>query len=131
MNLIFDTSILIDLEKGKAESIAKIKELCILYPSTAYLSFVAYTEFLYGLRKKSLKNKEKARAFLEKFNVLHTTNKTAGIIVDLQIKHELPLADLFIAAQAIEHDCILVTKDKDFQMIKELNKIFVLTKTHH
>ena len=125
MNLAFDTSVLIDLEKGKAETINAVNELRMLYSSPVFISFATCVEFLYGIKERSVKNKDKARAFLEKFVVLHTTNRTADIIVDLQAKYEFPLADLFIAAQAIENNFLLVTKDRDFETIKEVQKIII------
>ena len=52
MNLIFDTSIIIDIERGNKETINSIKELKDLYPAPAKITFITYFEFLYGLRGK-------------------------------------------------------------------------------
>lgn len=125
MNLVLDSSILIDLERQKKEVILKISELRKLYPGLPAISFATYVEFLYGLKNKSNKNKEKFREFLEQFYVMHTSNKTADILVSLMQEHELPMADLLIAAQTIENGSILVTKDKDFERIKEVDKIII------
>ena len=125
MNLIFDTSILIDLDRGNKETIAKLEELRNMYPSPAKIGFISYFEFLLGLKDKSEKNKEKSKEFIEKFSILQTTTITADKIVILKQKYELPLADLLIAAQALENNGILVTKDKDFEQIKEINKIIL------
>jgi len=43
----------------------------------------------------------------------------------LEEKYNLPLADLVIASQTLEYNCILVTKDKDFEKIKEIDKIIL------
>ena len=125
MNLIFDTSILIDIDRGNKEIINKINELRNMYPSPAKIGFISYFEFLLGLKDKSDKNKEKSKEFIEKFNILQTTVNTADNLVMLKQKYELPLADLLIAAQTIEHNGVLLTKDRDFKDIKEINKIIL------
>ncbi len=125
MNLILDTSILIEIERKNKIVIDRLNELKSLYPAPPRISFVSYFEYLYGLRAKSAKNKEKLKSFAELFNVIHTTNNTANFLVLLKEKYELPLADLLIAAQAIETNGLLVTKDKDFENIKEIEKIII------
>jgi predicted nucleic acid-binding protein len=125
MNLIFDTSILVDLERGYEATIKKLEELRKIYPAPAKIGFISYFEFLLGFKNKSVKNKEKARQFIEKFSVMQTTKNTAEALVTLKQKYELPLADLLIAAQVLENNAILVTKDKDFNMIKEMEKIVI------
>ncbi len=54
---------------------------------------------------------------------MQTTKNTADRLVELKQKYELPLADLLIAAQVIENNGILITKDNDFDKIKEIEKI--------
>ena len=126
MNLIFDTSILIDIERKNKETIDKIEELKDMYPTQAKIGFISYFEFLLGLKDKSIKNKEKSKEFIEKFSVLQTTKNTADNLVALKQKYELPLADLLIASQTLENNGILITKDKDFEQIKEMNKIILI-----
>lgn len=123
MNLILDTSIIIEIERGNHMINEWLNELKKTYPAPPEISFISYFEFLFGLRKKSVKNKEKSREFLELFNVLQTSNTTAEYLVLLKDKYELPLSDLLIAAQVIENNGVLITKDKDFEKIEELQKI--------
>jgi predicted nucleic acid-binding protein len=125
VNLIFDTSILVDFERGYASTITSIDDLKKRYPVPAKISFITYFEFLLGLKEKSIKNKEKSRNFIEKFNVLHTTKNTAEKLLILKQKYELPLADLLIAAQVMENNGILITKDKDFEQVEEIEKIIL------
>src|SRR3989344_4688224 len=125
MSLIFDTSILIDIERKNKETIDKIKELRKMYPSPAKIGFISYFEFLLGLKDKSPKNKEMSKEFIEKFNVLQTTKNTADTLVILKQRYELPLADLLIAAQTLENNGILITKDNDFKKIIEIEKIII------
>lgn len=125
MYLIFDTSILIELDRGDMNAIKKVSELIKIYPSPAKISFISYFEFLYGLRNKSEKNREKSIKFIEKFDIIQTSKETAHILVNLKKNHELPLPDLLIAAHVKEKGGILLTKDGDFNKIKEINKIIL------
>ena len=125
MNLVLDTSVLIELERGNKEIIGRLDKLRKIYPAPAKVSFITYFEFLYGLRDKSIKNKEKSEIFLNKFSVISTNKSTAEILVSLKRSYELPLSDLLIAAQSIDSKGILITKDKDFELIKELDKVIV------
>ncbi len=130
MNLIFDTAILINIQNREPNTLEKLKELSKIYQGTGQITFMVYFEFLFGLREKSLENKEKALAFINNFECLQTTKVTANILSDLRHKYDkigksLPLADLLIASQVIENNGTLITSDKDFDRIEELNKIFV------
>ncbi len=125
MNLILDTSIIIDIERGNKELILELDKLKAIYPAPPRISFISYFEFLYGLKRKAIKNKEKSREFLELFDVIQTTNTTAEHLVLLKDKYKLPLSDLLIASQAIETNGILITKDKDFENIEEIRKVIL------
>jgi len=126
MILVFDTSVLIDIENRENSTIQKIESIRLSYPEVPQISFISYFEFIYGLRKKQPHNRNKSLAFVENFNILHTTKNTANILSILKEKYgDLPLSDLFIAAQTIENNMILLTRDKDFERIGELNKIVI------
>ncbi len=123
MTLVFDTSIIIEIERGNKDIIFKLDELRKIYPGPPKIGFISYFEFLYGLRNKQIENKIKSQKFLELFEIIHTTNITAHYLAQLKEKYELSLTDLFIAAQIIETNSVLITKDKDFERITEINKI--------
>jgi predicted nucleic acid-binding protein len=128
MSLVFDTSILIELERKNPEIIKKISFLARDYPNYPQLSFMSYYEFIRGLKINKDKNYKKKLDFINKFSILKTSKKTAEILADLRIKYDkkgisLSLTDLFISAQVIENQLILVSKDKDFEKIDELKKI--------
>lgn len=130
MTLALDTSALIEIEKGNKYAVDKIEELSKLHPLPAKLPFITYFEFIYGISEKSPKNKEKLIAFIEKFLVIQTTNSTAQILSQLKHRYDskgiaISLSDLFIAAQAIENNLTLVTKDRHFECIEELQKIML------
>ena len=130
MNLVLDTSVLINLERKDKHTIEQIKALIERYPAPASITFMNYFEYLHGLNIKSPKNKETSISFIEKFQCLQTTKKSAAILSHLKHTYEkkgnsFSLADLLIAAQAIENDLVLVTSDKKFQEIEELSSFII------
>ncbi len=127
MNIVFDTNILIDIQKKNTNILNKLKGLAAKYPSNPHITFVNYYEFLFGINKKTSRKKESLE-FIRTFPVLNTTKRTAEILAKLKNKYnkkgfELPLADFLIASLVIENNMILLTSDKDFEHFKELNKI--------
>ena len=130
MSLLFDTSVLINLENEIKETIEKLQSLAQTYPSPATITFINEFEFLFGLKDKNIKNRAKSIYFLRKFLVLHSSRETPRLLADLKYKYQKkglcpPLADLIIACIAIENGKILVTTDKDFNQIEELQKIII------
>ena len=126
MSLLIDTSVLIDIEKRRKETLTRLLELKKIHPAKPRLSFISYFEFLFGLRNRSPRNKEKAQSYLDKFEIVHTNDSCVKNLVYLKEKYELPLADLIIASQVMEKGDVLITKDKDFEQIKEIEKIIIL-----
>ena len=62
--------------------------------------------------------------------MINIIKKTGETLSGLKRKYEklgniIPLADLMIASQVIENNLILVTLDKDFERIEEMNKIIL------
>src|SRR3989338_6029947 len=125
MCLIFDTSVLIDIERENKQTLAKIAELRTRYPIPPKIAFISYYEFIHGIRKRNPQNKAKAEDFIRLFEIVNTTEETAKRLSQLKEKHELALADLLIAAQVWEKQAILVTKDTDFKQINEIDKIIL------
>ena len=128
MTLVFDTSILVDIERGNENVIKRIEDLSKIYKAHVQITFISYYEFLRGLKIGKPKRYKELLEFINNFNVIKITKKTADILSDLRIKYDrlgisLSLADLLIASQVLENQLILVTKDKDFEQIKEINKI--------
>ena len=130
MTLVFDTSVIIDIQRKNKDTLEKIKELIEIHPAPASITFVNYFEFIYGLQVKSPKNKEKSMAFVELFHFLEPTKRTADVLSNLKYKYEklgtpFSLSDLLIASQTIENGMTLVTSDKHFNEINELKKIIL------
>ncbi len=130
MMLGLDTSILVDLEKGKRETIEKIKTIAAMHKSQGCISFISYLEFYHGIIDRNVRNYEKAYLYLNMYPVLQSTKRTAEICAQFRKKYDkkgipFSLSDLLIAAQIFEHNLVLVTKDKDFEKIEEIRKIML------
>ncbi len=130
MNLIFDTSIIIEIERGNKNIIDEMRRLASLYLGKAQIPFMVYFEFYHGLHQRNLRNRELSLSFINKFEMLNITKRTAEILSDIRIECELDgkmvqLADLLIASQVIENNGVLVTKDSGFNNIERLKKIIL------
>ncbi len=130
MTFVFDTSIVIDLERNYPPTIQKIKELFQEYPLPAQITFVTEFEMLLGNKEKSPKNQEKVKLFLSLFPVLHTNTRTSDVLATLKNKYDkrgtpIAFADLLIAALCLQENKILITKDKNFNRIEELSTIII------
>lgn len=130
MTLLLDTSILIGIQKRDKEVIAKLEEIKDRHSQPACISFINYFEFYSGLIKKNAKNRELMVNFLNKFSCLKGSSMTAEILAELKNKYEkkgvvLGLADLIIASHAKESSTVLITRDKAFEKIEDIQKIII------
>jgi len=123
--LLLDTSILIDLEHANKKTINQLQHLRANHPATCVITVVNRAEFIYGIQGRSEENILKALAFINIFETVQTTNRTADILARLKYSYDrkginLPFSDMLIAAMTVEQDLLLVTKDADFQCISEI-----------
>lgn len=130
MMFIFDTSAIIALEKEDKSALKSISELLKKQTGPPQASFVTYYEFLYGTKNRSLNNQLRAIEFLNNFNCIPATRRTAEILASLRHNYKkkgvsVNLADMIIASQAKEHNLTLVTTDKIFEKIEDINKIIM------
>lgn len=125
MSLIFDTSVLVNLERREPKSVEIVEKLQQKIGFKPYTTFFNHFEFILGVKRKFKKNSEKVEGFLDKFEILHTTDETSRIMSDLKYNYDkrgitISIPDLVVASMAIENNMTLVTSDKGFQNIKEL-----------
>ena len=130
MILTFDTSILIDIERGKKETLNQLRLITKKHAGSAYILYTPYMELYSGLLKKKIKNFNQGYLLLQKFVFLAPTKDTAEITAKLKREYSqkgvtISEPDLFIAAQVVEHNLLLVTRDKDFSRIKEIKSIIL------
>jgi len=130
MALILDTSILIDIQKKKKSTIEKLQDIYKGQIEPPKITFINYFEFYEGLIEKDVKNKNLLIAFVNKFICLSASKITAEILANLKHKYEkkgalFGIADLIIASLVLENNGNLITKDKTFEKIEEINKIIL------
>lgn len=130
MALVLDTSILVDIERKRSETVKKLEDISKNYFLPPRITFINYFEFYEGIMEKNIKNKDILVAFINKFMCLRASSRTAEIIANLKHKYgkkgvTFGLADLIIAAQVIENNAALVTKDRAFEKIEEMKTIIV------
>lgn len=130
MMFIFDTSAIIALEREDKKALNLVSELLKKQTGPPQASFVVYDEFLYGIKNRAPHNQLKAIEFLNNFNCIPATRKTAEILSGLRHDYErkgilINPADMIIASHAKEHNLTLVTADRIFEKIDDINKIII------
>ena len=130
MTLLLDTSILVGIQRKDRDIIRKLGNLTKIHFHPSSVSFINYFEFYYGLIDKNVKNRQIMIEFINKFNCLKASVMTAQILAELKHKYDkkgipIGLADLIIASQAKENNLVLVSMDKTFEKIEEINKIIL------
>ena len=130
MALVLDTSILVDIERKTRETVKRLEEISKNHFLPPRITFISYFEFYEGIIEKNIKNKSVLMVFINKFMCLRASSRTAEILANLKHKYgkkgiTFGLADLIIAAQVIENNATLVTKDNVFEKIEEMDKIIV------
>ena len=115
--ILADTNTLIYLDKGLTNVAAMLdnKELCV--------SFITEIELLgfYRLGKEKIKHLESMLLSTDIIEMNYFIKKTA---IRTKQGKKIKTPDAIIAATAIEHDLPLLTADRGFGTIAELNCIF-------
>ncbi len=125
MSFLVDTSVLIEIENENSEIIEKLMQLKDAPNAEFCISFFNFCEVYYGVLQKSEKHKMAVQERLQEYKILNTTLSTGILFCNLlfQLKKKGTLIsqfDIFIAAFAIEHNLILLTRDDHFQRIPGL-----------
>jgi len=119
---IVDSDILIDVARGDGDAINCL--LGLEKTSVLAVSAVTHLELIVGCRNKTeLKDLEK---FLNRYQILKITDQISDRAVDLLkqyfLSHGLLIADGLIAATALVHNEVFVSKNqRDFHFIAGLN----------
>ncbi len=127
MLLVLDTNALIEVERNNAKVLQKLESLSRTYPGQLATTFLNVFECLVGFKNRYT---DEGIKFLNNFVVLNTTKQTPFILAELKTRYDtqgmsLPFIDMAIAALVIENRAILITTDKGFERIEELQKIFI------
>lgn len=114
--ILLDTNIVLYLLKGDDT----LEEL--LQEKNPYLSFMTELELI-GFPEISSKEEIKINELLDECLIVSINNNIKKKYVELRKMYSLKLADTIIAATAIALNIPLITSDKQFASIKELNLI--------
>jgi len=113
-NVMIDTNIAIYLLNGD-HSLAEI-----LNEKKLFISFITQLELL-GYPGIDEEQTKKIENMLTYCVIVDINNSIKSRVIDLRKKYALKLPDCIIAATSIYLDIPLLTADKDFEKIKELN----------
>jgi predicted nucleic acid-binding protein len=108
MKALFDTNILIDYLNGVSEAKREIE----LSPHR-FISRISWIEVMVGAQSE--KEQKMTRDFLEAFKIMEIDQAVSEEGVRLRQKEKIRLPDALIAATALVHHCLLITRNaKDF-----------------
>lgn len=114
--ILLDTNIILYLLKGD-DTLGEL-----LHGKNPYLSFMTELELI-GFPDISLKEEVKINELMAECLIVSLNNNIKKIYVELRREYHLKLVDTIIAATAIALNIPLITSDKQFASIKELNLI--------
>ena len=119
---LLDTNIAIALINGDLAIAQRLEQL-----PTVRLSVTIVGELLYGAEKsqRTEANRQRIQPLLDRLVTLCPDLETADryAIIKERLRRKgrpIPENDIWIAAIAMQHDCILVTRDSDFAAIDGL-----------
>ena len=115
-NMFLDTNAVLYLLNGDE----KLAEL--LYGNQLFISFITEIELL-GYKNLSQKDLGEIKNFISLCTVIDMNKDIKLITIDLRSKYSIKLGDSMIAATSIYFELPLVTADKHFEKISELNLI--------
>ncbi|GAP97813.1 VapC toxin protein [Leptolyngbya sp. NIES-2104] len=122
---MLDTNIIIALFANEESVRSRFEQA-----DEVFISSIAIGELCYGARKstRTTENLERIDEFVAENVVLHCDIETAQYYGDiknvLRLKgRPLPENDIWIAAIALQHNLILVTRDAHFQEVENLQTV--------
>jgi predicted nucleic acid-binding protein len=114
--ILVDTNIILYLLRGNDT----LQDM--LQGKTIYISFITELELI-GFKQMTATEEQRIQALLDECVILPLTNETKKMYVSLRRNYQLKLADALIAATAIASGIPLITADKQFRTVTEINLI--------
>lgn len=122
---LLDTNIIIQLFKGDQTAVNHLTKA-----DEVYVSSITIGELAYGARNSTRvkENLERVQNLVETSTILHCDENTAFYYSEVkfelkQLGNPIPENDVWIAAIALEHNLILVTRDAHFAKISDLTAV--------
>jgi predicted nucleic acid-binding protein len=114
--ILVDTNIILYLLRGNDT----LQDM--LQGKTIYISFITELELI-GFKQVTTEEEQQIHALLNECVILPLTTETKKTYVSLRRNYQLKLADALIAATAISAGIPLITADKQFRTVSEINLI--------
>ena len=130
MKLVLDTDVYSDYAEGVPETV----DLMAIQGEQIYLPSVVLGELHFGFMKgeRQVFNEQKLRQFIKILSVevinvnANVTRKYAAIYLSLQKKGtKIPINDVWIAASCMEVGGTLMTRDKHFEVVDQIEVIIL------
>ena len=116
-DILIDTNIALYLLNGSTTLAA------LLQGKNPYISFITELELI-GFKTITVKEEKHINSFINDCTIISLSNNIKQQYVSIRRKYKLKLADSIIAATAISLNLPIITGDKQFRTIEELNMIF-------
>lgn len=118
IDLFVDTNILVNLAEGKKEVDQYLEG------NNLFVSVISEIELL-GWHKITNQQKNFFQRLLNECTLIGLINPVKELAIELKQKHRIKLPDSVIAASAIHLEIPLLTQDRDFEKIKNLNLVVI------
>ena len=117
LNLVADTNFLINVHEGKIETEPFLD-------ATIIISVISEIELL-GWHKISESDKNEIKALLDSCIILELTSEIKNIAIDIRQKQKIKAPDAIIAATANFLKLPLITSDRGFKKISDIELIII------
>jgi hypothetical protein len=117
IKFLVDTNILIYLQNGRPSINQYLDD-------EFYVSDITVLEYLgvKGINEDQLNSR---KIVLDACQLIEFNQSIRDLAIDIKQKYQIKVPDAIIAATAIFHKRILLTADKDFKKIEELNLLII------
>ena len=95
----------------------------ILHQKKVYLSFITQLELL-GYQNITKEEERQIEYMLENCVIIDINNRIKSEVIRLRRNYSLKLPDCIVAATALYVDLPIITSDKGFKKVEELNLMF-------
>ena len=95
----------------------------LLYNERLYISVITEMELL-SYKNITAREKQQIKNFLSDFEIINITDAVKDRAIEIKKNSHLKLPDSIIAATAIVLDISLVTSDKQFKTVTDLNLLY-------
>jgi len=116
-NVLLDSNIILYLLSGEETLIPLLEE------KKLYVSFITQLEIL-GFKGITKEEQEKLQQFLTECIVIDINPVIKNFVIDLRRRYHIKLPDSIIMATSLYLNIPIITADKDYSKVKEIDLIY-------